>query len=253
MIKLAFFGSAVDPQGAAVRRAAEVNVVTNVHDPAAGTTAVQLFTVVKLPGGLTLAAPTLRIAAPQPLLVIVTVTGGDAVPASAAPKLIEPVGEIVAAACTAVPLTASICGLCGALSDISTWAERLPACVGSKVTFITQALPTARGRCVQLSVSAKSPGFAPAVLKVMATAVVPVLLMDDGAILAECSEHNATRPIPRKLAAITMQNRTQAGYRFGRTAPSAGTCFCFQLGRLQHRRRNGPDCEDPRDYCKGLS
>jgi len=97
------------------------------------------------------------------------------VPASAAPKLIEPVGEIVAAACKAVPLTARNCGLCGSLSEIRTWAERLPACVGSKVTFITQVLPPARGLCVQLSVSAKSPGFVPAVLMVMATAVVPLL------------------------------------------------------------------------------
>jgi hypothetical protein len=47
---------------------------------------------------------TLRVVLPPaPVNVPVTVTGGDAVPASAAPKLIEPVGEIVAAACTAVP------------------------------------------------------------------------------------------------------------------------------------------------------
>jgi len=55
------------------------------------------------------------------------------------------------------------------------------------------------------------------------------------------------------LAAITTQNKMQAGYACGRMEPSAGTCRCFQLGRLQHRRHNGPDCEDPRDYCKGLS
>src|ERR1700722_1970435 len=176
MVKVAFFGPAVDPQGAAVGTAAGANVITNVHDSAAGTPEVQLFPVVRLRGGWTLAPPTMRIAAPEPLLVIVTVTGGDAVPASAAPKLIEPVGEIVAAACTAVPLTARICGLCGALSEISTWAERLPACVGSKVTFITQVLPPARGLCVQLSVSAKPPPSAPALPMVMATAVVPVLL-----------------------------------------------------------------------------
>ena len=71
-----------------------------------------------------LAPPTLGIAAPAPLLVIVTVTGADAVPASAPPKPIVPVGEIIAAACTAVPLTARICGLCGALSEISTDVDR---------------------------------------------------------------------------------------------------------------------------------
>jgi hypothetical protein len=166
----------LDPQGAAAGDGAGVNVTASVQEPAAGTPAVQLFTAVKLPGGFTVAVPTLKIAAAAPLLVIVTVTGADAVPASAPPKLIVPVGEIVALACTAVPLTASICGLFGALSESITTAERAPVCVGSNVTFMTQDLPPASGLCEQLSVSAKSLGFVPAVLMVMATGVVPVLL-----------------------------------------------------------------------------
>jgi hypothetical protein len=156
IVRVAVFGPTVDPQGAAAGTAGGVNVTTNVQDPAAGTPAVQLFTAVKLPGGFTVAAATLKIAAPAPLLVIVTVTGGEAVPASAPPKLIVPVGEIVAVACTAVPLTASICGLCGALSESINTAERAPVCAGSNVTFITQVLPPASGLCEQLSGSAKS-------------------------------------------------------------------------------------------------
>jgi hypothetical protein len=141
---------------------------------------VQLFTAVKLPRGFMLAVPTLSTAGLAPLLVMVTVTGGDAVPASAVPKLIVPVGVIVAEACTAVPLRVRTWRLCGALSEIINRPERLPVCVGSKVTFITQVLPPAKGLCEQLSVSAKSPGFVPPVLIVIVTAVVPVLLTVTG-------------------------------------------------------------------------
>src|SRR5271170_7674239 len=105
IVKVAVFGPTVEPHGAAAGTAGGVNVTTNVQDPAAGTPAVQLSTAVKLPGGFTVAAPTLKIAAPAPLFVTVTVTGGDAVPASTPPKLMVPLGEIVAVACTAVPLT----------------------------------------------------------------------------------------------------------------------------------------------------
>jgi hypothetical protein len=151
-----------------------------VQAPAAGTPAVQLFTAIKLPGGFTVAAPMLKIAAPAPRLLIVTVTSGDAVPDSAPPKLVVPVGEIVSVACTAVPFTASICGLFGALSESITTAERAPVCAGSTVTFMTPDLSPARGLCEQSSVSAKSPGFVPTTLMVIATGVVPVLLTVTG-------------------------------------------------------------------------
>jgi len=118
--------------------------------------------------------------------VIVTVTGADSVPARALPKLIVPAGEMVAAACTAVPLTATICGFCDAVSEISTSAERPPVCVGSKVAMITPVLPPASGLSEQLSVSAKSPGLLPTMLMVIATGVVPVLFTFTtcGALLA---------------------------------------------------------------------
>ncbi len=67
IVKVAGFGRTVDPQGASAGTAGGVNVTTNVQDPAAGTPAVQLLTAVKLPGGVTVAVPTLKTAAPAPL------------------------------------------------------------------------------------------------------------------------------------------------------------------------------------------
>src|SRR5271170_135682 len=117
IIKVAICAPAVEPQAPVAGTAGGVNVTTSVQDPAAGTPAVQLFTVVKLPGGLTLGMPTLRIAGAVPVLAIVTVTGGEAVPASVFPKAIGE-GETVAVACTAEPLSETICGLFGAASEI---------------------------------------------------------------------------------------------------------------------------------------
>jgi hypothetical protein len=144
--------SAHCPQGAATGTAGGVKVTASVQDPAAGTPPVQLVfsTAVKLPGGFTLGMPTLRIAGAVPVLVIVTVTGGDAVPASVFPKAIGE-GETVAAACSAVPFRATISVLCIALSEIGNKAERLPDCVGSKTTVITHDLPAATEPPKQLS------------------------------------------------------------------------------------------------------
>jgi hypothetical protein len=64
---------ALDPQGAAGGDAGRVNVTTSVLEPPAGTPAVQFFSALKLPGGFTVAAPTLNLAAPAPRLVTVTV------------------------------------------------------------------------------------------------------------------------------------------------------------------------------------
>jgi hypothetical protein len=119
-----------------------------------------------------------RTARAAPLFAIVTVTGADEAPASAPPKLMVPVGETVAAACTAVPPTVTICGLCGALAETITWADRVPVCAGSKMTLMTQVLVATTGLCEHLSVSAKSPGSVPPKLMVIATGVVPVLLTE---------------------------------------------------------------------------
>jgi hypothetical protein len=173
--RVAVFAPAAEPHGAATGEAGGVNVTVRVQWPPAGTPAAQLLAAVNLPVGFTMAATTVRIAGGVPQFVMVTATGADAVPARALPKPIV-TGEIVAAACTAVPPTATICGLCGAVSEISTTAERSPVCVGSKVTLTTQAFPPASGLREQLSVSAKSPGLLPAMLMVIATGVVPVLL-----------------------------------------------------------------------------
>src|SRR5271154_4491971 len=177
-VSVAVFAPAVEPQGAAAGDAGGVNVTVSVQEAPAGTPAVQLLMDVKLPAGFTVAPATVRTAGAVPLFAIVTVTGAEEVPASAPPKLIVPVGETVAVACTAVPPTVTICGLCGALSEIITSAERVPVCAGSKVTFMTQVLPAAKGLCEQVSVSAKSPGLVPPKLMAIATAVVPVLLTE---------------------------------------------------------------------------
>jgi hypothetical protein len=161
MVRVAVFAPAVEPQGAVTGYASGVNVTVSVQEPPAGTPAVQLLVDVKFPAGFTLAPATARTAGAVPLFAIVTVTGADEVPASAPPKLMAPVGEIVAVACTVMPPTVMICGLCGALSEIITRADRVPGCAGSKVTLMTQVLPAAKGLCEQLSISAKSLGSAP--------------------------------------------------------------------------------------------
>src|SRR6202041_2857526 len=71
-----------------------------------------LLVNVKFPAGSTLAPATLRTERAVPLFAIVTVTGADEVPASAPPKLVVPVGDTAAVACTAVPPTVIIWGLC---------------------------------------------------------------------------------------------------------------------------------------------
>src|SRR5271154_2773079 len=177
IIKVAICAPAVEPQAPVAGTAGGVNVTVSVQDPPAGTPVVQLgcSTTVNLPEGLTLGMPTLRTAGAVPVLAIVTVTGGDAVPASVFPKAIGE-GPTGAVACTAGPLSATICGLFGAASEIGITADRLPVCVGSNVTVITQAWPPAKGPCEQLSVSAKSPEFTPTVAIVKAVAKFPVFV-----------------------------------------------------------------------------
>lgn len=151
IVNVAVFGPTVDPQGADADTASGVNVTVSVQDPAAGTPAVQLLVAVKLPAGVTLGTPTFKIAGAVPLLAIVTVTGVEAVPANALPKLMAGDGVIVAVACTAWPLSAIVCALAVALSEICNTAARLPIWTGSKVTLITQVLPAPTDPPKQLS------------------------------------------------------------------------------------------------------
>jgi hypothetical protein len=46
----------------------------------------------------------------------------------------------------------------------------------------------------------------------------------------------------RKLTAIATQSKTQTGNPLGSADGSLRSWCCFQLGRLERRRRNGPDC-----------
>ena len=87
IVNVAIFGPTVDPQGAAAGNAGGVNVTFSEQEPAAGTPVLQLLVAVKFPAGVTLGTPTFKIAGATPLLVIVTVIGVEAVPASALPKL----------------------------------------------------------------------------------------------------------------------------------------------------------------------
>lgn len=103
IVSVAAFVPASEPHGAATGEAGGANVSVSVQFPPAGTPAVQLLAAVKFPAGLTLAPRTVKIAEGVPLFVIVTFVSADAVPASTLPKPIVLAGEIVAAACTAVP------------------------------------------------------------------------------------------------------------------------------------------------------
>ena len=59
-----------------------------------------------------------------------------------------------------VPVKLTVCGLLAALSIIFRVAARAPEAVGLKVTLIVQLAPAFTAG-TQLSVSEKSPGFAP--------------------------------------------------------------------------------------------
>ena len=73
------------------------------------------------------------------------------------------VGVSVTAGAVPVPLTPSVWGVPGALSATETLAVRLPVALGENVTETVHVPPAARlaGASGQLSVSAKSPAFAP--------------------------------------------------------------------------------------------
>jgi hypothetical protein len=114
----------VDPAGAA----AGLKVTANVHDPAAGTEAAQLFVIAKSDESATLALLILRTAGLAPLFFTVNVVGADAVPASWLPKLMGPAGVTDADTGMDVPLSEMAWGLSTASSVRRIVAVQLPAC-----------------------------------------------------------------------------------------------------------------------------
>src|SRR5215203_3447481 len=118
----------------------------------------------------------LIVSAPVPEFVRVTLCAGLVVPISRLPKP-RLVGEKVTAGpgATPVPLSATACGLPGALSLIVTEAVRVPAAVGLKVAEIVQLAPGASvlGLSGQLLSWTKSPALAP---------LRPMLVITSGAV-----------------------------------------------------------------------
>jgi len=118
----------------------------------------------------------LIVSAPVPEFVRVTLCAGLVVPISRLPKP-RLVGEKVTAGpgATPVPLSATACGLPGALSLIATEAVRVPAAVGLKVAEIVQLAPGASvlGLSGQLLSWTKSPALAP---------LRPMLVITSGAV-----------------------------------------------------------------------
>jgi hypothetical protein len=117
----------------------------------------------------------LIVSAPVPEFVSVTFCAGLVVPINRLPKL-RLVGENVTAGdgATPVPLSATACGLPGALSVIVTEAVLVPAAVGVKVAEIVQLAPGASvlGLSGQLLSWTKSPALAP---------LTPMLVITSGA------------------------------------------------------------------------
>src|SRR5215216_5451786 len=84
------------------------------------------------------------VSAAVPEFVNVTFWAGLVVPTRWLPKARLVGAKVTAGAgATPVPVSASVCGVPGALSLIVTLAVRLPAAVGEKVTEIVQLAPGA--------------------------------------------------------------------------------------------------------------
>jgi len=91
-----------------------------------------------------------------PVLVRVMDFGELLVPIKVSPKLrLDPpplgnvLGESVTAGAVPTPVKLTVCGLPGALSNTSKTFDRVPGCVGVKVTLIVQLAPAGR-ECVQV-------------------------------------------------------------------------------------------------------
>lgn len=117
----------------------------------------------------------LMTSAPVPVFVIVRATGALAVPTNWFAKFTVE-GEREIAACVAVPVKDTECGLPAALSEIEIEAEQFPAATGLKITIIWQDTLRIPG-AGQLSVSLKSFAFTPVTASfwVIVTGAVPVL------------------------------------------------------------------------------
>jgi len=113
-----------------------------VHVPPGGVfTPLQVFAA-NAKSAASLNAIEVNASAPAPLFVIVTVCAELDVPASCPPKLIL-VGEMEIDGCVALPLSATVCGLPAALSEMLTLADRdvtAPA-VGVNITFTVHVAP----------------------------------------------------------------------------------------------------------------
>jgi hypothetical protein len=140
-------------------------VTWTVQDlPAASGLPPQLLVWLKLDG----LAPVLPIAdtlkLPEPLLVIVN-DSVDVDPAAVAGKASELVDRVAAGPAAAVALNATVCGLPGALSEMLSVAEKVPAAVGVKMTLMVQLAPGAIVTPLpQLLVWVNSDAFAPVLL-----------------------------------------------------------------------------------------
>src|SRR5581483_8819781 len=109
---------------------------------------------------------------PRPVFVSVTVCGALVVDISCVAK-VRLLGESVTAATTPVPVSVTVCGLFGALSETLTAAFRVPVAVGLKYTDILQLAP-ADTDVPQVFVWEKSPLFVPVMLITAVNAMFPV-------------------------------------------------------------------------------
>jgi hypothetical protein len=171
-----FFTPDVEPQVAPLGAAAGLNLTDRVHDPEAGTIAVQLFVMAKSEASPTLALATLSTAGLVPVFFTVNAVGAEAVPASWLPKLTGPGGATDAETGTDVPLSEMACGLWTASSVSRIAAVQLPACCALKVALIKQ-LALGPRVAAQLLVCANSTALAgeTAILLIAITAL-PVLV-----------------------------------------------------------------------------
>lgn len=135
----------------------------------------QLLVCAKSPGLVPVSAMLLMVRVAFPVLLSVAVWAVLVVPTLVELKL-RLAGETLAEGALPVPVTLTACGLVVALSVIVREAVRVPQDVGANVTLIVQ-VPPATMLLLQVLVSAKSPGLAPAnVMLVMDRDAFPVLL-----------------------------------------------------------------------------
>ena len=119
------------------------------------------------------------IAGAAAVFVTVKVSGALAVFASCPPNP-KDAGDTPICAATALPLTAMLCGLFGALSAIWIVAVRVPPAIGLKLKLIVQDFPAAIAG-TQLFGAEKSAASAPVTVTVLTVIVdVPLLVTSTG-------------------------------------------------------------------------